>query len=102
MDYMQIALLVATIVFGFLATYLQTKTKFMSKVVEYIAEAEDVFKDSTEAGGQKFEYVISLLMSIIPKPLQLILTRKVVSEIVQNTFDAIEGYAKTQLDKIIK
>lgn len=102
MDYLHIILIVGMVILGFLATYLKTKTTFLAKVVALIDEAETVFASSTKAGGEKFEYVVTAIMNVIPKPLQLILTRTIVSDLVQNTFDTVEAYAKKQLDKVIK
>jgi len=102
MDYVHILLIVGMAILGFLATYLKTKTTFLAKVVELIDKAEYIFADSTKSGGVKFEWVVDRIMDVIPKPLQFILTRTIVSDLVQNTFDTIEAYAKKQLDKIIK
>lgn len=73
-----------------------------AKAVIFIKEAEEKYKDTTNMGGTKFNEVVDRLYDLTPTPLQMIITREMIAEIVQSTFDQIEEYVKLQLDKKIK
>ena len=96
-----IAVTVGTVVFGFLSAYLKTKSTLKSKVNEGIATAEEVYKDTTKAGGEKFEWVIDFLYQYVPSVLKPIFTRDMISKIIQSAFDEIQKYATQQLDKFV-
>ncbi len=96
---LEIIKIVGYIILGGIALYLNTKSSLKEKASGYIAEAEEAYKDATNAGGIKFEYVVDKLYSIIPTALKVFFTRDMLSAIVQKAFDAVEAYAKTQLDK---
>ena len=71
-----------------------------AKTVIFIKEAEEQYKDTTNAGGEKFEQVVNKLHALIPVGLHGIITKDMIGEIVQSTFDEIEEYVKIQLDKV--
>ncbi len=85
----------------------KTKAKEISDVIAnitaqaviFIEEAEDQYKDVTNAGGIKFALVVDKLYNLVPQSLRLIVTREMIADIVQKTFDEIEKYAKIQLDE---
>lgn len=79
----------------------ETVKELTAKANDYIVEAEEVYVDSTKAGGQKFEYVVDALMKLIPDQLEVIITREMVSEIVQKAFNSLEQYAQTQMDEYL-
>lgn len=89
------------------STKAQTKAKqiqevfaeITAKAVIFIKEAEEEYKDTTNAGGEKFEQVVNKLHALIPAGFQEIITREIIENIVQSTFDEIEEYVKIQLDK---
>ncbi len=89
---------ILTIIFGALSAYFRAHDKLRDRSIKYIVEAEELYKDSTKAGGQKFSWVVDALYELIPSPLRVIVTKKCIEKIVQNSFDAIEDYAKMQLD----
>ena len=89
------------IVLGFVATYFQTKTNIMQQAKDFIVKAEVMYKDVTKSGSDKMEYCVDNIMKFIPEPFKMIFTRGMVEQIVQNVFDSIDRYAKTQLDKIV-
>jgi hypothetical protein len=99
---MQILVPVLTILLGALSAYLRGKEKLRYSAIDYITQAEEMYKDVTKAGGQKFAWVVDTLYNLVPNPLKIIITRKCIENIVQTTFDGIEEYAKTQLDKAVK
>lgn len=100
---------------GGLALYFKFSTKAQTKAKEiqeliaqitaqavvYIAEAEKDYKDTTQSGGKKFEQVVSKLYDIVPDALHGIITKEMISEIVQSTFDEIQEYVRLQLDNSI-
>lgn len=103
---------IATLVCGGLALYFKFSTKAKTKAKEvqelvakitaqavvYIKVAEDTYKDTTKSGGKKFEEVVNKLYDLVPDALHTIITKEMIEEIVQSTFDEIEEYAKLQLD----
>lgn len=100
---------------GGLALYFKFSTKAQTKAKEiqeliaqitaqavvYIAEAEKDYKDTTQSGGKKFEQVVSKLYDLVPDELHGIITKEMISEIVQSTFDEIQEYVRLQLDNSI-
>ncbi len=107
---------IATILLGGISLYLRysikakTKAKeiqeviaeITAKAVIFIKEAEENYKDTTNSGGVKFNEVVSKLHAIVPVALQGIVTKEMIADIVQSTFDQIEEYVKLQLDKAIE
>lgn len=73
-----------------------------AKAVVFIKEAEEDYKDTTNAGGKKFEQVVNKLYDLVPKALQPIITKEMIGDVVQSTFDQIEEYVKLQLDNAIE
>lgn len=100
---------------GGLALYFKFSTKAQTKAKEiqeliaqitaqavvYIAEAEKDYKDTTQSGGKKFEQVVSKLYDLVPDALHGIITKEMISEIVQSTFDEIQEYVRLQLDEAV-
>ena len=91
------------------STKAQTKAKEVQEVISeitaraviYIREAEENYKDTTKAGGEKFAQVVDKLYALVPEGLNKIITREMIEEIVQSTFNEIEEYARTALDKAV-
>lgn len=106
---------VVAIAIGGLSLYLKTSAKaqvkakeiqetmamIMGEVVVYIRKAEEDYKDTTNAGGQKFNEVVNKLWSLVPISLRPIITRQMIKDIVQSTFDEVENYVKLQLDDAV-
>ena len=97
----EIIMTVLALIFGGLSLYLSGKKNVIDAVAGFIDEAEDIYKDSTQAGGEKFEWVIDRVMSIVPVALKPFINRELVSTVVQKVFDIMESYAKKQLDKVV-
>lgn len=94
----EIALPLLTLILGALSAYFRAHDKLRDRSLQYIVQAEDLYKDYTKAGGQKFSWVVDTLYDLLPAPLKILVTKKCIEKIVQSTFDAIEEYAKMQLD----
>lgn len=73
-----------------------------AKAVVFIKEAEENYKDTTNAGGEKFNQVVTKLYCLVPLQLRGIITYEMIENIVQSTFDEIEEYVKLQLDNVIE
>lgn len=91
------------------STKAQTKAKEVQEVISeitaraviYIREAEENYKDTTKTGGEKFAQVVDKLYALVPEGFNKIVTREMIEEIVQSTFNEIEEYARTTLDKAV-
>lgn len=96
----QIGSTVLMVVFGGLALWFRGNQVLSDRAAELITEAEAVYKDATKAGGEKFEWVVSSLYQALPGVIRPFLSRDLVESVVQATFDAVEGYARLQLDRL--
>lgn len=108
--------MVLTLLIGLVAVYFrvsvkaQTKAKqiqetiaeITAKTVIFIREAEEKYYDATNMGGTKFNEVVDRLFALVPQQLQMIITREMIAEIVQSTFDEIEEYMRLQLDNAFR
>lgn len=99
MNIYQIVSTLLWIVFGFLVTYLKTKTDIIDLAKEEIGHAEMAYQEA-HSGERKMEYVVQYIYKLIPVPMRIIFTEDAIRSIVQNVFDSIEKYATIQLDKI--
>lgn len=114
-DIYNVLVTLVAVVVGGLSLYFKTSAKaqakakeiqdttalILAKAVVYIREAEENFKDETNAGGKKFNEVVNKLYSLVPVSLRPIITRQMIKKIVQSTFDEVEKYVKLQLDEAI-
>lgn len=85
---------------GAASIYYQTNTKISCYVAKLIEEAENVYKDTAKAGGEKFEWVVTALYGMVPAMLKPFITRQVLESLVQSTFDAMQQYAATQIGRL--
>lgn len=106
---------IAIIALGGLSIYFKTSTKAKTKarevqetiaeiaanVVIYIKEAEEAAIETTTPGYEKFESVVSKLYAMVPEALRGIITREMVENMVQSTFDEIKAYMAAKLDEKI-
>lgn len=95
---MNIACTVFLALLGYFALYLKTRGDLLSMASTLIAQAEEEYKDMTEAGGHKFTWVCEKLYNGIPKMLYPFISYSDVEMMVQATFDEIESYADRQLE----
>lgn len=96
----EIIKIVAYVVLGGLSIWYSANAKLKGQVGSIIEEAEEMYKDTTKAGGLKHEYVVTQLYNLLPTPMRIFFTKEMMGQIVDNAFEAIESYAKKQLDKI--
>lgn len=112
-----ILLLIRTVVaalLGFLAVYWKTSemaqkkekqtfeaTQFITdSAITYIEKAEELYAEIPKSGATKFNWVVDTIMLIVPDYLEWIITKDLVEDLVQKTFDRIEKYATTQLENL--
>ena len=96
-----IVMTVLMVIFGFLCSYIRTKTNLINKAGDFINKAEEDYKDVSKAGTEKFNFVVSSLYNILPAPMKLFFTEQAISIIVQHVFDSMQDYATKQLDNIV-
>lgn len=108
MDIMEYVKVVAMFLLGGLALYVQYNKKVQEKIAEITAkavalikEAEEIYKDTSKSGGAKKAWVVEQLYRLVPKPLNMIITKDMIDQMVESTFQEIENYAKQQLDKYV-
>ncbi len=80
--------------------YYRTNAKLQRFVAGLIARAEIKYAEA-KSGGVKFEWVCSTIYRLIPVPLRVVITRQMIEQLVQGTFNSMAAYAKTQLDKLV-
>ena len=114
-DIYNVLVTLVAVVVGGLSLYFKTSAKaqakakevqdvmamIMGEVVVYIRKAEEDYKDTTNSGGKKFNEVVNKLWSLVPVSLRPIITRQMIKDIVQSTFDEVENYVKLQLDETV-
>lgn len=98
----KISITILWIVLGFITTYVKTRTDIIETAEGLIAQAEEAYSDVSKSGSLKMKYVVSIIMNMIPKPLQMIFNEEMVETICQSVFDSIDAYAKVQLDKVFR
>lgn len=98
---MEIIVLVLTVALGGLTAYLKANEKLINSSIQYITQAEELYKDVSKAGGQKFSWVVETLYNLVPSILRIVVTKPCIEKIVQSTFNGVEAYANTQLDKAV-
>lgn len=67
-----------------------------------IANAEQALAAVEKAGEQKMQMCIDGLMLLVPEQLKTVFGEDVIRGIVQNAFDAVDGYAKVAAEKAAK
>lgn len=93
---------ILTLILGALSAYFKARDQLRGQSIKYIAEAEELYKDITKAGEQKFTWVVDTLHDLIPPPLKMLITKKCIEKIVKSSFDAVEEYARMQLDMAVE
>lgn len=71
-----------------------------NKVYERVAEYIDLAEDYSKVGSEKFNWCVSQLRKLLPKPLQMIFTDKIIGEIVDNTYKYMRSLAKKRIAEL--
>lgn len=85
---------------GFVAYYKGSEV-IKGKVADTIRIAEKEFK-GVQRGGERFEWAVDYLYNLMPTPARMFINRDFIGNIVQQTFDCMTAFAKTQLDKAVE
>lgn len=93
-----IVLVVLSVVFAFIAYYLDTKKNIVEAAGAEISNAQDATTDNAE----RMAYVVAQLKKIVPAPLRFIFTDKIIEKIAQTAFDKIKEYAKKHAEEKAK
>ena len=113
-NWTEIIAYILTVVLGALSVYFKRSAAAQNKAAEienwlsvikssaekYIVRAEREFV-GTQRGGEKFEWVINYLFSLLPEWVKPYISPNMIADIVQSTFDAMAEYASMQLDKTL-
>ena len=86
-NWYSIAVTVLMVIFGFITSYIRTKSELINKAGDFINKAEEDYKDVSKAGAYKFEWVVETLYGFVPAPMKMFITRQMISEITQKVFD---------------
>lgn len=98
--YLPIIQTVCIVIIGYIVTYLSAKINLSKKVTTVINEAELKYKNAQNSSILKMDYAVDLLYTYVPTWLKPVLTKEVLRLLIQKTFDEVEEYVNTQLDKI--
>lgn len=93
-----IVLAVLSVVMAFVAYYLEIKRKIVEAANGEIANAQDVTTDNAE----RMAYVVAQLKRLVPAPLRIVFTDKVIKTLAQAAFDKVKEYAKKHAEEKAK
>lgn len=95
MTYAQIIYTVILVILGLLISYYKSSSKFKGFIATLVNDAESLEK----TGEEKKTWVVNQIYAILPKWLRPILTKTVLSMVVQGVFDSMRQYAYKLLGK---
>ena len=87
MNFLELAVM---LILGFLSLYLKQKNDIIDMAKDKIAEAENEYRDMTDMGGQKFEWVVESIYKAIPLKFRPFCTKESIGVMVQRVFDGME------------
>lgn len=100
MEWYNVLIAIATIIFGGLSYYYNTKSKLNSKVDILITEAENKYADIEKSGEQKLDYVVSILYSYIPIQFRWMFPEEALKLIIEKALSEMKKFAVTQIEKL--
>ena len=100
-DWINILTTVGYIILGGIIAYYKGSATLQSKTAEVIKTAECEMK-GVQRGGERFEWAVDYLYSLVPVPLKAVISRSVIENMVQHTFDTMTEFAKEQIDKVVE
>ena len=101
MDWYKIIVTILMVVGGYLVSYFKTKNTLIEEAKNAINSAEQAYQDTAKAGGQKMEWVVDYLYTLVPVMIKPFISRDMVQKLVQAAFDAMKKFADSQLDKVV-
>lgn len=94
-EILSIVFAVLTAVGGFVSYYFYIRNRIETQIAEQIENAED----GTTVGEEKMAQVVASLKQLVPLILKPFITDSLIEKLVQTAFNAIEAYAKKQVEK---
>lgn len=96
---LQVLTFIILVILGGLSHYLKYNVTLKDKVIGLINQAEALYKETTQSGSQKFQWVVNTLYDFVPIQFKFIFTKEKIGVMVQSVFDHMEAYVVHQLDK---
>lgn len=94
-DTLTSALFMITTVIGSLAAATASiRKRLMTGAVHLIGHTEEKFADQGKSGADKRAYAVNMLRQMVPKALRPFFPTRLLERTVDNTFEAVDGYAK--------
>lgn len=100
-NWVNVAVTVGYVILGGIIAYYKGNATIKGKAAEVIKTAEKEFK-GVQRGGERFEWAVDYLYSLVPAPLKAVISRSVIENMVQHTFDTMTEFAKEQIDKVVE
>lgn len=86
-------------VLGVLITFITYYSNLKKKIAEEAANAVNSSEIKGMKGEEKKEIAVKQIQSILPPGVRRIVPKKILEIAVEKAFEAMESYAKKQLDK---
>ncbi len=90
-----------SVLFAFLTSYYRSSKTLQGLVARAINDAESAFSGTSKKGEQKFQYALTLLYDKVPVALRPIITKQVLSDMLQKGFNELSSFATQQLDAAV-
>lgn len=100
-DIIEVLAYIFAVMFGAMSAYYKTNAKLQEKVKDFIRDAEYEYEDCVDTNGDKHDFVVYKLYSLVPAPLKLVITTDVIETLVDNAFSSIKNYARIEADKAV-
>ena len=94
-EILSIVFAVLTVAGGFVSYYFYIRNKIQKQIAAEIENAED----EDTVGAEKMAQVVATLKKLVPIILKPFITDSLIESLVQAAFNAIEAYAKKQVEK---
>jgi len=89
----------SSVILGAVSYCLKTNSKLKSVVGKFISQAETL--ENVVDGNDKFLWVVNEIENLIPVAVRPFIPKSVIQTIVQEGFDALSGYAKVKMGKVV-
>lgn len=86
---------------GALVAYYKLNTRLTQKITAFINQAEEVYREQTEAGKIKFNFVLKELERMIPAFLKPFIKEEMLESLIQSIFDEMQNFAEKQMNQVI-
>lgn len=97
----EIISIIAMILLGAVSYYFKYKTNLQATIAGHISNAEKEYESIATSGGEKFELVVNTIYNVVPTVFKPFITKDMIGNLVQATFDQMAEYAAKQLDTVV-